>query len=260
MNTWENKFQLKGGQCDRYGRWKVSDMLLVMQEAAGIHSELMGCGRGKLHQEDCIWIVTRSELHITRYGRFMDWVVVRTFPVTNRRFFYPRFFTFETLEGEYLGHAVSYWAIMNTREQRMVSLDWVNQLIPSNEDMTRPMGYPGSATVVDASEERTPYLPLYSDLDMNGHVNNTKSAEWLCNLLGAKVLKHRPLASLVMNYNREIRGEKALDLSLRKTEEAFSLRVLRDESSFVDMSGTFMETDAQGGRPSPIVAPDPEDL
>ncbi|NLB38746.1 MAG: hypothetical protein GX810_05805 [Clostridiales bacterium] len=255
MNVLTKDFLLLSDFCDRYGRWKPSQMLVAMQELAGEHSERLDVGREKVLESGAIWVLTRTELHVQRYPVFLDHIVGRTFPTTVRRTLYPRFFVFEDAQGHLLASGSTYWAVMDLETQRMVSHAWINERIPNNnEAIARPLGYPGSAKLAAGEEELSRYQPVYADLDLNGHVNNTKSADWACNLLGSQTLARQPIKTMVLNYNREIRGSEPVDFSFRRAGSDFSLRCLREGVAHIDVSGTLMDSDDQGGKPSPVAA------
>lgn len=249
------EFLLLSDYCDRYGRWRPSQMLVAMQEMAGEHSEVLGVGRERVLEAGAIWVLTRTELHIHRYPVFLDRITARTFPTAPRRTLYPRFFVFADDEGP-VASASTYWAVMHLAEQRMVSMPWLNEQIPDNEALERPLGYPGSTTLATGEEQLLQYQPVYADYDLNGHVNNTKCADWACNLLGSRVLARQPVSTLILNYSREIRGSAPVDFSFRFGGDAFSLRCLRDGVAHMDVSGTLMAPDDPGGKPSPVAALD----
>ena len=255
MNDFKTDYLLRSSCCDRFGRWKPEDILVAMQETAGEHSHRLHLGREPLLRLNAIWVLTRSEVHIVRYPLYLETVRIHTFPTAPRRTLYPRFFTFTSEEGELYATASSYWAVVDIRTGAMVSLPLVNEQMPSNEMLSKPMGYPSAAKAADAPEQHLKYVPRYGDLDMNGHVNNTRCAAWLCDLMGESVLRETPLKTLVVNYNREIRGEDPVDFSWRLSADAYSLRVSRSNGALVDVSGALMSKGFEGGKPSPTAAP-----
>ena len=238
MNVLTREFPVLSDHCDRYGRWKPSQMLVAMQEMAGEHSECLGVGREKVLDAHAIWVLVRTQLHIHRYPVFLQRIVARTFPTGARRALYPRFFVFEDTSGNAVASASTYWAVMDLDEHRMVAPGWISEMIPNNEALGRPIGYPDNARLACGEEQRFAYQPLYADLDLNGHVNNTKCADWVCNLLGGQVLSRQPVKTLLLNYNREIRGNEPVDFSFRRAGDDFSLRCQRDGNACIDISGT----------------------
>lgn len=67
MKTYTETFTLRTRDCDLKGTWRLSAVLEAMQEAAGTHSMLLGCGRDELLKKNIVWVLSRSELHMDRY-------------------------------------------------------------------------------------------------------------------------------------------------------------------------------------------------
>lgn len=253
LKEFARDFVIRSADCDRFGRLAPSQALIIMQEMAGEHAHLLGLGREALLKENAVWVLTRSEVHFIRYPLYLESVRVRTFPGKVRRMLFPRFFIFETADGVRLAAASNYWALMDIRTGNMVLPPIALSLTPDTTDIEPPMGCPSPVSIVDGAEESSLFTPSYTDLDVNGHVNNTRCADWACNLLGERLLKDRPIQTLIVNYNREIKGSEPLTFSLRKNADSFSLRCLRGDLSYVDVGGTLSKA---GTLPlSPLAAP-----
>ena len=76
MKVFETEFILRTFQCDFMGSWRPSAILECMQEAAGAHSELIGCGRQALLEKNAVWVLSRSEVQMDRYPGVGDKVIV----------------------------------------------------------------------------------------------------------------------------------------------------------------------------------------
>ena len=48
LKTYDETFTLRTRDCDLTGKWRPSAILESMQDAAGMHSMLLGCGRDEL--------------------------------------------------------------------------------------------------------------------------------------------------------------------------------------------------------------------
>ena len=66
MKTYDETIVLRTRDCDMNGKWRVSAILEAMQEAAGAHSMLLGCGRDELLKQHTVWVLSRCELHMER--------------------------------------------------------------------------------------------------------------------------------------------------------------------------------------------------
>lgn len=243
MDILTREMIVRAGQCDRFGRFSSDNMLILFQEIAGEHSERLGCGRGAVLKSGAVWVLTRTELEILRYPLYIEKITVSTFPTKVRRGIFPRFFYIDDENGERLINASSFWTVMDIKTLSMTRLEWLENVMPKNAEREKPMGFPSSAEIVDADERLITYSPKYSDLDLNGHVNNTKCAMWLSDLLGEDRLRNNPINSLVVNYNREIRGLEDITFSFRVSDSKVSLRCIRDGLSHIDVSAGFFTAD-----------------
>ena len=204
LKTYEETFTLLTRDCDLKGTWRLSAILEAMQEAAGAHSLLLGCGRDELLKKDIVWVLSRSELHMQRYPRIGEKITLHTFPMPNRVYFFPRYYLFTDERGELIGKAGTLWLLLDINTRKMLPPGDIAHLIPDNRDLTVPMNLPATVGSLQGDEFVTEYTPVYSDLDVNGHVNNARYADWLCNTLGIDLMSCNNPETIILNYNHEI--------------------------------------------------------
>ena len=210
--THEMSFLLRSCDCDINGQWRPSAILEAMQEAAGEHSRLLGCGRDELLRQNAVWVVSRIELHMNRYPAVGETVTVTTFPMPVRMYFFPRYYVITDAHGEMIGKAGSLWLLMDIHTRKMLPPGDVARLIPNNRDLSVPMNLPAVVGALQGEELVSVYHPVYTDLDVNGHVNNTRYVDWLCNTLGIDCMTQREPESIILNYNHEVLPEQEVVL------------------------------------------------
>lgn len=216
---------LQSRDCDFTGRWKPSEIFTAMQELAGDHAALLGAGYSVLRSVNLAFALTRSELHMDRYPVLGERVVCHTWPAPVMKWMFPRYFLFETESGEQLGYAATLWVLMDLTERKMVAPAALPSPIPTS-DKKPPLRLPGKAAALTGEGAARAYLPGYSELDVNGHVNNTRYVSWMCDELGAKRLAGHSVKSLVVNYVHELLPGQAL--LLRSEIEGASFRMSGD--------------------------------
>ncbi len=230
MKTYEEKLTLATRDCDMNGRWRVSAILETMQETAGTHSLLLGCGREELLKKNIVWVLSRCELHMDRYPRIGERITVSTFPMPNRIFFFPRYYVFTDERGEMIGKAGTLWLLLDIRTRRMLPPGEVGRLIPDNTDLAVPM-----------EEFLTEYEPVYTDLDVNGHVNNARYADWLCNAMGIETMQKSEPESIILNYNREILPGQRVTLRRVTRDRQYRLTGYVGDTIAFDIGGTMRQ-------------------
>ena len=237
LKVHRENIHIRSYDCDFMNTWRPSAILVAMQEAAGDHSQLLGCGRDELLKDDTVWILTRSEVRMRRYPRMLDTVTVETFPMPNRRWFFPRYYVFRDQQGEELGCGATLWALLDVNTRRMLPPGKVADCIPDNTDLTPPMGLPGTVEDVAGEEIILPRTPTYFDLDMNQHVNNTRYADWACDALGVEVMREHLLSSFRVNYDAEVRPEQPISLHVKREGNQFRVAGFHEDKMHFEVGG-----------------------
>ena len=204
VNTYDESFTLRSRDCDLNGKWRPGAILETMQDMAGTHSKLLGCGRDELVKNNIVWVLSRCELHMDRYPADGESVTVHTFPMPTRVFFFPRYYVFTDAHGEMIGKAGTLWLLLDLSTRRMLPPGEIGKLIPDNRNLSVPMNLPATVGQLQGEEFVSEYTPVYTDLDVNGHVNNTRYADWLCNTLGIEIMTAFEPERIILNYNHEI--------------------------------------------------------
>ncbi len=237
MNYLEKSLTLRVSECDLNGRWRPGAALTELQEIAGEHSVSLGCGREALLRGGLVWVVARMELRILRYPRWGEALTLRTFHRPVRHRFFPRFFQVFDSGNQPVLLASSLWLLMDLETRRSVSADLLPMPLPDNGDAPEPLPLPGAILPLDAPETAVPFAAVYTDLDVNGHVNNTRYVDWLCNALGVETMTDRPPCAMTVHFNSEICPGLPVDLRLRQSGSRFLLSGLHDGRSAFEIGG-----------------------
>jgi len=237
MKIYQEEMVLRTCHCDFQGKWRPSAILESMQEAAGMHSEMLGCGRKALLEKGAVWVLSRSEVQMEEYPGVGDTVILKTFPMPNRRWFFPRYYGFYNEEGKVWGRAATLWVLLDPVSRKMVPPGEVAALIPDNSDLTPPMGMPATVENVEGEAEIFPRMPEYTDLDVNQHVNNTRYADWACNALGVNVMKEYCLESLAVNYHAEVLPGQEVKLHSFRQGEKYRVAGFHEDKMHFELGG-----------------------
>lgn len=235
--TYSTSFTLATRDCDLCGTWRPSAVLEAMQEAACAHCDRMACGRNDLLRRGIAWVVVRTELSLRRCARIGEKVSVGTFPTRQRLRLFPRFFTFTGENGDEIGNASSLWVLMDLEKRCMLDPSALDFRVPDNSGMNPPLRYPSAAKPVSGTTVTSLYVPAWSDLDVNGHVNNARYADWLCNALGTEAMRSQYISSLVLDYDLECLPDDRLLFSLTRAGSHFFMRGTREAKAVFTVSG-----------------------
>lgn len=236
--TYREETLLLSRDCDLGGLWRPSAILTAMQETAGMHSHLLGCGRETLVKKGVVWVLTRCEVQMEKEARMGSRLSIETFPMPLRRWFFPRYFVFRDEAGAQMGAAGTLWVLFDLEKRCMVAPGDVAGAIPDNSDLTPPLGVPGPVPrlTTGGTLERA-RTPVYSELDVNGHVNNARYADWLCDALGLQVMREYRVKTMRLSYAAEIRPGQAMELRLTREGLAYHLTGSHEGKTHFEIGG-----------------------
>ena len=236
--TYCEKTLLLSRDCDLGGLWRPSAILTAMQETAGMHSHILGCGRETLVQKGVVWVLTRCEVQMEKEARMGSRLSIETFPMPLRRWFFPRYFVFRDETGAQVGAAGTLWVLFDLEKRCMVAPGDVAGAIPDNSDLTPPLGVPGPVPrLTTGGTLESARTPVYSELDVNGHVNNARYADWLCDALGLEVMREYRVKTMRLSYAAEIRPGQAMELRLTRDGLAYHLTGSHEGKTHFEIGG-----------------------
>lgn len=238
LNTYDESFILRPRDCDLNEKWRPSAILETMQDAAGAHSTLLGCGREELVKNNIVWVLSRCELHMDRFPSVGEKITVHTFPTPTRICFFPRYYIFTDERGEMIGKAGSLWLLLDLGTRRMLPPGEIGKLIPDNKDLSVPMNLPATVGKLQGEEFVSEYRPVYTDIDVNGHVNNTRYADLLCNALGITLMQEYEPDHIILNYNHEILPEHTVTLRRILKGNEYRLSGIVNDTVAFEIGGT----------------------
>ena len=196
---------------DRFGYLKPSAILYYAQEVAGAHCKALALDYDTLARRRMFWAVIRHRVQITRLPTQGETIRVETWPMPTTRAAYPRSVVAYDENGNECFRSISLWVLMD--------LDTRNMILPGKSGITVSGALRGTELAVPqslapgqlrSSRSRT---VCYTDLDRNGHMNNTRCLDWVYDLLPSEFHRAHPLREFTVCYFSE--GREGQELTLR---------------------------------------------
>ena len=135
------------------------------------------------------------------------------------------------------GAAGTLWVLFDLEKRCMVAPGDVAGAIPDNSDLTPPLGVPGPVPRLTGGTLESARTPVYSELDVNGHVNNARYADWLCDALGLEVMREYRVKTMRLSYAAEIRPGQAMELRLTRDGLAYHLTGAHEGKTHFEIGG-----------------------
>lgn len=204
-------FYISDAAVDRFGRLKPSMLLLYVQEVSGIHGAALGADYDTLAAKNLFWAILRTKVQVTRMPRRNETIRLETWPLPTTRVAYPRSVVAYDGKGHEIFRAISLWVLMDTRTRAMV-LPGKSGLIVSGTLRGNELSAPGSI-LPKIYTNTTSRTVRFTDLDRNGHMNNTRYFDWMCDLLPSSFHAEHTIRELTICYLAEAREGQTLDMN-----------------------------------------------
>ena len=214
---YSQNFEITDLHVDCFGRLLPGRILFLMQEAAGNHFAQLSMDYDSLAQRGLFWAITRNKVQITRLPVRGETIRLETWPMPTTRVAYPRSIVAYDAAGNEVFRSITLWVLMDMQDRSMVlpgkSGIEVAGTLRGNE-LASPMGLPAKALVNSCSR-----TVCFTDLDRNGHMNNTKYLDWIADLLPSEFHRSHSPGEFTVCYLSEAREGQELLLSWEFTEE-----------------------------------------
>ena len=216
MSTFfEYETRLSGLDMDGRGHCKASALLNHLQNAATLAAEDGGFSREVLIERyGAFWMLARSWYRLARPLEFEDKLTIRTWHRGSRGAIMYRDYDI-LANGQPVGESVSAWVLASVSGHKIMRLGTIAELAQSGGgELCKTMTL-AKLHQPDSLRHKERRLMRYSDTDLNGHVNNTRYADFACDALELEKLpRDRFLAEMQIGYLAECRPGDCLDIQV----------------------------------------------
>ncbi|MDR2607516.1 MAG: acyl-ACP thioesterase [Treponema sp.] len=220
MNIWQENAELRFGVIDRSDRLTLSSAFDFFQELAISHAEALGVGRDSMEKTGQVWILSRISVQFDRRPRYGEKVVLRTWPRGSEKLFALRDYDIRDEKDIPIVRGRSGWLIVDIEKRRPLRPQAIMAAMPLNEGLDALIdggaGLPVRAGLSKAAERTA----RYSDIDYNGHVNNTRYIQWIQDLMECETLERASRMRLDINFVNEIRPGEVTGLFTGPIEDS----------------------------------------
>ena len=206
-------YRLRWMDFDQYGRMQPTAILDIFQDMAILHAEEIGIGRDSMVAQGVFWAVVRSKMEIVHDPKHFQVVNVRTWPHSLSRFSFIRDFEMTDEQGEVLVKASQEWVLMDIQTRKFCSAkDFYHGPTDFCEDRMFEKRIRKAPDFDEGNRPTCIITPSYTDIDLNGHVNNAMYANFAVNALNPG--PDGTLHTFQIDYRHEVVPDEPLELFL----------------------------------------------
>ncbi len=226
----KEKIQITSLDVDSNLELKASSLFKYMQLVASNHVGSLGAGHLDLMKHNMLWVVIRMDVKIYRTPKLEEEVLFTTHPGETKSFIFPRFFEIYDKKGNLIIAVSSLWALIDKTTRKVVLKPDGFVKIKAESDKN---DLPDPAKIVgEASNLVNTHKARYTDIDLNGHFNNTSYVECILNTHDNDFYKRHRVSSISINYDKEIKdGDEIVLYTNGQSPEIIKGKV-NDENRF----------------------------
>ena len=226
----DRNMKLGHTQTDFLGNWKLSDMFSEFADIATSHALSFG-GWDTKYKDQYGWIIAKMRVKVHQPIHIDEEVTLRTWITMGSAVVHPRQYEVVNSEGKVLVEATSNWTLIDLVRRRIA--------IPKRVGLTFPeeICKPGTIEIETNFDDEVGYEFVekrqvrYGDLDVNGHLNNAKYIEWVCDCVGYDVFKEYFVEDISIQFKKETGPNEVLVLEKYCNENIVKVRGLNEDGS-----------------------------
>ena len=201
--TFEYSMKIPFDMSDVNGFIKIPQLILLSLQVSGMQSIELGMSDMYiLENYNLVWIITDYNMKIDRLPVFDEKITIETYAMSHNRLFCYRAFNIKDEAGNTIIDMVATFVLMD-RDTRKVHpvMSEITEAFDSEFSKTMLRG-PRFKELEGGVEQE--YRVRFYDLDMNGHVNNSKYLDWVFEVMGADFLTQHVPKKVHLKYVKEV--------------------------------------------------------
>ncbi|BBP09393.1 acyl-[acyl-carrier-protein] thioesterase [Streptococcus sp. 116-D4] len=214
--TYQMNMKIPFDMADMNGHIKLPDVILLSLQVSGMQSIELGVSdKAILENYNLVWIITDYDIEVIRLPRFAEEITIETEALSYNRLFCYRRFTIYDEAGQDLIHMMATFVLMD-RDSRKVHAVEPEIVAPFQSEFSKKLMRGPKYANLEEPVSKDYHVRFY-DLDMNGHVNNSKYLDWIFEVMGADFLTHYIPKKINLKYVKEVRPGGVITSSVERT-------------------------------------------
>ena len=202
--TYQMKMKIPFDMADMNGHIKLPDVILLSLQVSGMQSIELGVSdKTILEDYNLVWIITDYDIEVARLPHFAEEITIETEALSYNRLFCYRRFTIYDEAGQELIHMMATFVLMD-RDSRKVHAVEPEIVVPYQSDFDKKLIRGPRYEPLEELVSKDYHVRFY-DLDMKGHVNNSKYLDWIFEVMGADFLMDHIPQKINLKYVKEVR-------------------------------------------------------
>ncbi len=231
MNTENNKtlhkyyfeaeYIVSAHDTDIRNNCKLTNILNYLQETSARHALKFGVDAENLIHNNVGWVLSRLKIQMYKYPKWQEKVIIRTWTRGSIGILCYRDFEILNSNGDTIGKATSAWLIIDILERKPIKPDSFIKSFPNYPQHICLTSELKKLPKQKELEEVFTIPVMYSDVDINHHVNNVKYARWQVDAIPVSLLIEKPIKDFEIDFLHEAKLGEKITISCKKNEDIY---------------------------------------
>ena len=217
--VYTQEYEIKDNMVDCFGNLKPAQILFIAQDMGTRHCQELSLSYDVLASHRLFWAVTRHRVQITRLPKSGETIRVETWAMPTTRVAYPRSVVAYDKKGQELFRSITLWVLMNMDTRAMIQPGQSGIEVVGTDrglELTSPKGIVPRDMV-----NSCPRRVSFTDLDRNGHMNNTKYFDFIEDAIPVSFLKEHEIETIDISYKKEIPLGTKVEVSIAESDDSY---------------------------------------
>lgn len=206
---WTETYRVMANDVDMTGTFRIAAMMRYMQETAYRHMNGTGPTEAELRAEGRAFLLCRIIVNVHEGLVHGEDFELETWAEESRGVSFGRTFIIRS-GGRLIAESRSVWVLYDFAAKRILRVDDIGDAYgpeaPSETELPRRLSLPEGAELIPLCER----LVDYPDIDVNGHMNNTVYADFLCGNVPEIRAGEARVQTIYINYSNESKLDEIL--------------------------------------------------
>jgi acyl-ACP thioesterase len=213
------EFTISSFDVDASKKASLQSLCRYMQEMAVLHAEKLKLGFHDMMKEQRAWVLAQMLIHIDRLPSFHEKIYVSTWSNGPDGRFAMRDFYIHDAKKNIIARASSTWFVIDIAEKGICRLESYFEGYNYNNIEYALGRKPERIKAFDDAEQMAEIIVKYSDLDINGHVNNIRYIDYIFNQFSYAFRMEHDIREIEMNFLKESKMDHTLRCMMKSGKE-----------------------------------------
>lgn len=225
---WTENYRINSHDCDASGKVRASLILRYMQETANLQLRALGPTSEQLISEDRAFILSRINMSIYGTLHAYEDITVSSWACESHGVSFNRCYRMHRGD-ELIAEAASVWGLIGISDRKIYRVEDIMLGFEVDEplelDAPKRVHIPRELSLSLVGERTV----VYSDLDINQHMNNTNYPDMLCDFIPNMASKR--ILNVCISFANEARLGETLKVYMRYIDGTYYLRTVRSDGA-----------------------------